>query len=261
MTASNNESIFAETPVSASNDDVVDLIGEGKKYKDVATANKALKDKDAFIESLKREAHEARQEAKTRMSLEDFWQKTQDAKKTTNVSSASNDSVPAGHEREEANNGKETPVDISALVREALSRELTKNKQAQNIEEARTELKKLWGDNYVSVLKQKQEALGLGTDFVDSIAARSPTAFLALVGATATGNNQQAHNPNVQVPTGSSAGRMSFGTNSTPDVIDGHNTQAYYDRLRKEDTKQYFSKEVQLQRHKDALALGEKFFK
>lgn len=252
--ATNDESIFKETESKTTTEEV-DLIGEGKKYKDIATANKALKDKDAFIESLKREAHEARQEAKTRMSLEDFWQKTQDAKKSTDSSTSNND-APIGDEREEVEN-KGTPVDISALVREALSRELTKNKQAQNIEEARAELKKVWGDNYVTVLKQKQEALGLGTEFVDSIAARSPTAFLALVGATST---QDGHtlNSNAQLPQGAPS-RMTFNSQAV-ESIGGHKTQAYYDKLRTEDTKQYFSKEVQLQRHKDALALGERFF-
>lgn len=234
-------------------DNEVDLIGEGKKYKDVPTANKALKDKDAFIESLKREAHEARQEAKTRMSLEEFWQKTQEAKKTKDTST-SND-TPQGVEERDEEVPQNKNVDISALVREALSKELTKVSMNKNVEETREQLKKLWGNDYVKTLKDKVEALGLGTDFVDSIAARSPTAFLALVGANAPAHGNNG-NPNSQLPpTGSRTQLLNSDNN------DGARTQKYYDELKKSDAKAYFSKEVQLQRHKDALALGEKFFK
>lgn len=240
-------SIFTPTPAGENTE--VTLIGEGKKYKDLAAADKALRDKDAFIESLKREAAEARQEAQKRMSLEEFWQKTQEAKKEV-PASISTPVTPIQEEREE--NNKNEPQDIAALVREALAMELTKAKQTQNLGTVRNELEKVWGPNYVETLKQKTVELGLGTDFVDSIAARSPTAFLALVGANTQASAPVA--PNAQVPPMSS-NRTVFNTSSNED-----RNQAYYDKLKKEDPKRYFSVPVQLQRHKDALAMGEKFF-
>jgi hypothetical protein len=40
----------------------------------------------------------------------------------------------------------------------------------------------------------------------------------------------------------------------------GERDSSYYDNLRKTDPKRYFTQEVQAQRHRDALKLGEKFF-
>jgi hypothetical protein len=57
--------------------------------------------------------------------------------------------------------------------------------------------------------------------------------------------------PGTFVPTSTTRGPMG-GT--------GERDSSYYDNLRKTDPKRYFTQEVQAQRHRDALKLGEKFF-
>lgn len=263
------ESIFttpnSDAPVTPEVSYVEALVGPGKKYKDLETLAKSVVDKDTFIETLKTENKQAREEINKRLTLEAFLEKT--APQAHTPSSTSNQpSTPAVVEREEIrepaprSNAETTgirPDQLQAMMKEVIAAENTKNTRAMNIETARVELEKTWGSNYVSQLQIKAKELGVPTEFLDDMAARAPKAFLALVGAEGNKNTHidtQSINPPV-------SGRQStFVETNSVEQIEGTKTSAYYDRLRQTNPKEYFSSRVQVQRHADALKLGNKFF-
>lgn len=239
------------------------LVGPGKKYKDMEALAKSVLDKDNFIETLKTENHETREELKKRLALEEFLKQTN--KETNNDLSASRQGLTnANVEREENKEtarGNTPAIDkneLASIVREVLSKETTKATRAANIEATKQELIRTWGDNYVAVLSEKVKDLGVNSEFLDDVAARSPKAFLSLVGVQSnqTPRNQQAQGNNNPPP----SSRNTSAAPITNETVDGINTKRYYDRLRKEDPKSYYSANVQVRMHNDALKLGEKFF-
>ena len=262
------ESIFtpttpnSETPVTPEVSYVEALVGPGKKYKDMEALAKSVVDKDVFIETLKTENKQAREEINKRLTLEEFLEKTT----PPNSSASKQVPNPALSEREE--NQREpaprseaptpiSPAQLQAMIREAMSAENTKNTRATNIETARNELEKTWGSAYVTQLQAKAKELGVPTDFLDDMAARAPKAFLTLVGVDSTKQQQ----PRIDTTPPVSNQQTTFHNVDTKvENIGGVKTSAYYDRLRETNPKEYFSTQVQIERHRDALKLGDKFF-
>lgn len=230
-----------------------EYVGEGKKYKDEIAAGRALIEKDLFIEQLKREAEEARQELRSRLSVEEALTKLQERQTDRSGEATSH------HNTGEGTQTKSTDVDIDKLVEEKLSaREKAaieaarKSKEEENLSTVKRRLTEVYGPNYASEVKKKAQELGVSTQFLTEAGAREPNALFKLLEV----DNQKGYRD----ITDSAPPPSRVNTTATTNSQSGVRDSSYYDRLKKEDPKRYWSAQVQNQRHKDALALGERFF-
>lgn len=220
------------------------LVGEGKKFKDEESLARAKYESDLFIQKVQAENEEMRKELSTRMTLEEFWEKTKTAQSKTNEDRDDN-----RREETSAQTNAPKPEDIAEMVRRELSTEKTKSQKAENVEYVRQELTKTWGPNFQERLVRKAAELGSSVDFLGTMAETQPKAFLALM----VGNPQGKPATNEYVPPRSSI-------TSSHQIGDTRNF-AHYEKLRKENPTQYWTPKVQTEMYKMARELGEDFYK
>lgn len=227
-----------------------DLVGDGKKYSTAEDLAKAYGHAQKFIDQLKAEATETRNELQTRISLEEAIAKL--GKPDSNASNQGNQPSANGSESKVENLTKE---DITRLTKEIISSETTKAKQERNVQEVKTQLESAWGKGYVAKLKEAALDLGVTEQFLADLAANNPKVFLRTVGADAP--TKQTGTTNLFSPPQSNQ-RTALPGQTT---VDGVHNKAYWDQVRKSDPKFYFSDQATIQRHKDATKLGEAFFR
>lgn len=230
-----------------------EFVGEGKKYKDEKAAGRALIEKDLFIEQLKREAEEARQELRSRISVEEALTKLQERQTETSGQATSHRENGSGE------GNQSTQVDIDKLVEEKLTareramQEATRKAQEEkNLNTVRQKLSEVYGPNFASEVKKKAEELGVSTQFLTEAGAKEPNAVFKLLGL-----DQQKGYRDITDPAPAQS-RVNTSANMGSDT--GLRNNAFYQKMRKEDPKRFWSSKVQAQRHKDALELGERFF-
>lgn len=135
----------------------------------------------------------------------------------------------------------EQPFDPNKLD-ELLEQKLTKREQDReekaNLDKVNQRLTERFGDNAGSVLQDKMNALKLSKDDIKLLAKKSPEAVF-----NALGLNQQQ--PDFQAPPRSSM--RSDNLQRDPGIRDA----VFYEKMRKEDPKKYFSQQMSTQRLKD----------
>lgn len=208
------------------------LVGEGKKFKTVEELAKGKLESDRFIAQLQAEKRALLEEKNTRERLEELVNK---------LSNPSPSNVPTPQARE-----AENPVTPSnGLTKEDLEKLLSERERQrtaeQNVQLVKTELEKSFGSNWKSNIAQKAKELNLSPQQMTDLASQSPQLVLSLF------NRQPA--PKVPTPPGSHLNTATLGTNES--VRDWN----YYERLRKEDPKTYYSAAVQ----KEVLQAWQKF--
>lgn len=219
------------------------LVGDGKKFKDTEALAKGKEEADAHIARLESELAEIRQDFNDR-ALEDYLRFKADREVAKAVPETP---AVSGIDPNAQNNGLDAES-IRKLINETLTQEQTKAVRDANVRTVQNELVKVWGPAYVATLRDKATELGLGEDFLNDVAAKSPKAFLSLVGASPKEASRNVVTPPV------TSGMQSMG------VMHGNAAgvrgKTYYDNLRKQDPAKYHSKEVTIQRHNDALRMG-----
>lgn len=225
-------------------DHLAELVGEGKKFKDVNSLAKGKKASDEHIATLERELAGMRGELDTRLSLEEFMAKIEATR-----DSNSNSDPQDRNERPNPNTAALTVEEIEKLLDKKLTEKTQATLKERNVEISKAELRKAWGPQAHKKLEARAKELGLGQDFLADLAERSPKAFLLTVGA------QGEHQPDSVtdfVPPNSSV--RSVPERGNPNV----KNQAYYDKIKKADPRLY--KQLTAERHRNAQALGEAYF-
>jgi hypothetical protein len=250
---SDNENLFDDNQEETLIDDnqnetinVDDLVGDGKKFKDLNALAKAKIESDRFIERLKRETAEIRKDLNERLSVEDLLKKMQ----TTTTSGAQGDS------NQSRGNGSETgkdEFDISKID-ELLENKLRQRSQAesasQNLKLVKESLEEHFGSSgFGYEVKKALSEVGLTVDEANAMAKTKPQAFLKLVGVGV----KQSVDTSGSIP----RTRVNSQPNSTSSTA---RNQSFYENIRKNDPKTYWSAKTQSQLHKDAIAQGERFF-
>lgn len=138
------------------------------------------------------------------------------------------------------------PEDIKKLVEEAvLGRERNQTRE-QNIAEASRIMSERFGTEASRELDKRSQELGINKSDLEEMAAKSPTAFLRLLGeAPAAQTNSTPTN---------STNTANLTSNS------GNRDWAYYSKLRKENPKMYRTASIQNQMEADYAQQGEKFW-
>ena len=233
------EAVFNEQSTPAYVDQ---LVGEGKKYNTLEALAKSRIDADNYIEQLKREQAEMREELNKRVSVEDAIQKFQRNTPSQPTEVQTTPAVaPALDEK--------TLVERIRQVSQSMNEEQRYN---ANVEAAAARLVELYGDQEKAnaMVKAKAAELGVSVKFLQDAAAQSPTGFFKLLDV----DKQPTATPG---PTHSDVNPRAFGA-ANPGVKPG--TYAYYEEIRKSNPKQYFTPAIQNQLMKDALERGEAFF-
>lgn len=94
-----------------------------------------------------------------------------------------------------ATSGAFNPEDIQKMVSESFERKQKETLAKSNVERIRTELKKTWGDNYITRLNERKAELGVDQSYLESTAENYPDVFLKIM----LGENKPT-NPNMHVP-------------------------------------------------------------
>ena len=212
------------------------LVGEGKKYKDLRTAEAALIAKDEFIERLKQESQEARAEIKKRIDLEDFIKEMKATPKQPNESAS--------------NQGEQKPTDerdIETIINSKLSALQTETAKANNEAKVVAQLTAKWGDNYSNKLVEKVRSIGLSDDLVKQMAQTNPNALIKILGLDEAQPTTRNHAPPQNVKQGTSQ-------------VGSKKNHAYYTEMRRKEPKKFWSTATQSEMHKVARELGDEFY-
>lgn len=235
-------SLFEEAPVTNVSPKLDDFVGEGKKYRDAEAVAKALVEKDNFIERLKAEQEALRSELSTRPNV-DRSQEILDRLESLNRREPVTERQPEPSvvERTEVKGLSAEDVDRILSDRERRA------KAEANIAKVKEVLIEKFGDKYPQALKSMAEKNGLGTKFLDTMAAESPQALLNLMAVEKP--ETLFTPPNSVVQPGSF-----IPSSGNP------RNEKYYKQLLATDKTKYFSAEVQNQQYKDMMALKEAYY-
>lgn len=236
------ETTTEQTQTQTNESFVSQLVGEGKKFKDLESLAKGKLEADRHIGEITKTLDELRAElarqdyAKT---LLEELNKAPETRQDTPNPDLSSSSIPE--------NTTQNASDIEALVEKVITEKEKNRTVSQNIAIVGQEMEKKFGDKATQVLKTKSQELGISLDKLKEIAAESPTAFFQLIGVSATR------------PTAATAPQSSIRSeNFNPDSQD--RTFEYYQKIRKENRSLYYSPKIQNMMLQDRERLGSRFY-
>lgn len=242
-----SDDVFSNAPTGEPQKDtaLIELVGDDKKFKTVELLAEGKKESDAFIVKLQEENKQALD------ALTELQGKDKDSATVSELIAAMKDA-----QNKPTDDGKPalSEEDLSKLVRSIVQGDSAAAVATKNREEANSlVLQKVGGDKELAktYVADRAKALGITTERLGELSEESPSAFAELLGLKRTA----APNPgitNIQDKTPS------------PDVstrvlqVDGHNTKAHYDALKKELGVAKFlgDHKIQVAMLKDAMALG-----
>ena len=246
MTDQNDDLFAGNSPQDTSSNDqqtdpFAELVGEGKKFKTPQDLAKSRLEQDSFIEQLKRENAEMRQELQKASKLGAVDEAL--AKLNDRLEKAS--STPEGS--------------ASGLSRDDIRAMLLEEKQAErenaNLAVMQAELLKKHNNDKEAVkafLARKSSELGLSPQDLKAMVMRTPAVAKTVLGL-------QQSQPYSGPSPGVGASKNSEALASLDPV--GNRNKAYYDQLRKQMGPKFWSPSIQQQMFKDRKEMGESFYK
>jgi hypothetical protein len=233
--------LFSGTADNPDQDVVEVLVGEGKKYKDVNALAQSVLYKDDHIAKIERENAALRQQVQQSLSLEEFLDKVK-------VPSHQAPSSPSNPDEGQQERNDISIEQIEALVEKRLQTKAQEHDQINNLKYVQSEAQKQLGQNYKRLFRDRAKELGESEEDLMKLAAVKPKVFLELM------------IPQKSEPVMPTMPRSEMDLGKTAMPQGQVRNMAWYKALKKSDPATYNSQKVQVQMHKDALALGEKFF-
>ncbi len=154
---------------------------------------------------------------------------------------------------EEATTSGLKPEDIDNLVDKRISQSRLQETVDANIAEADTKIKAIYGDKADAFMEGKCRELGLSKADLGEMAAKSPRAFLDLMGVLK--KDEQEPMPSIGTVSPDALAVHSPGDGFTP------GTHKWYNEQRKKNKSKFYSPEVQRRLFADRERLGEDFYK
>jgi hypothetical protein len=225
-----------------------DLVGDGKKFKSVEDLVRGKLEADRFIEQIKQENQELREDLATRARVEEVI-----GRLNPNTSSQKpTEETPPNHEGNPSEGAASKPVDIDAAITAALEKRETANRQTSNVNEVKSTLSKVWGDGYASKLAEAAATLDMSKEDLNRLAANNPKLFYRAIGVDPNAARQEE---SLFTPPSSA---INAEVSTSQGVV---RNKAYYDKMRRENPTEYFKPHIQNQRFQDAARLGDRFNK
>lgn len=222
---------------------LVDLVGDGKKFKDAEALARGKMESDNFITRLQKENAELRDDLKTRVTMQAVLDKLGKPVVTPDPNDDGNNS----HASERKDVLK--PEDIEAMMAKTMERQRAVDSATANRKSANDALLALYGSTEAAQaeVSRKSRELGLNTETVKKMAEEAPAAFVELF-------KKQERPAFVSPP---------IGMRNTPDakfMPGSPQPMSKWADIRKADPVFYHSEKAAIKRHNDALALGEAYF-
>jgi len=211
-------------------------VGDGKQYATQEDLAKGKKEADAFIEQLKSENAQMREEMGKRPTMDDI----QDIMKLQNDN--------------QANNPELTAEALNTIVDSRVKTIKTEELEHLNVSQASDRMVELYGSKASEQVSNKAKAMGVSVQYLQGLAGKSPDMFYSIMGVdkessnTSVAGNQTAQGSNTE----------QFNTETYGTKV---GTWDSYEKLRKEDPRKYFSPQVQNEIFKMRKELGENFYK
>lgn len=252
MTSNN---LFEQTeddqiPFDENKDYLDELVGEGKKFKDVSDLAKGKAYSDSYINTLILQRDEMRneykkllEESKSRARLEELLTKIEE--KDQQLSSREKE-IPM-NSNEDKQQPAFDPNQLESLIDSKIQqRELTKKEQ-ENYNTVRDRLQERFGKNYGDVLKEQAESLGLSDEEINLMARKNPNLFFKTFDLT-TPQKQDFQSP-----------PRSEQRSSLAPKTEKRNWN-YYLKLKEKDPMAWFDPKIAVQMDKDLQAMGQDFY-
>ncbi len=237
------DDVFSQTGIEVTA--LSELVGEGKKFATIEDLAKGKQEADSFIDRLEGEAKLVKEQM---VELEKKAQKEHTVSELIAAVKATNEQDPA------KGNQPISTEDLSGMVKSIMDGEHVEQTKSTNRAQAnKAVLDKLNGDVEAarSYVAERAKALGTTVDKLQALGEDSPSAFQKLMELDpSTGGPQSVTAlPGTQSPS------------DTVTTIEGHNTKAYYDALKKEMGAGAYWRDVKLQGkyHEDAMFLEDRF--
>ena len=219
----NTDNQDTQTTTTQSNDQVFNSsVGEGKQYATQEDLAKGKIEADAFIEQLKTENAQLREDMGKRPTLDDV----QDMMKLQNDSQ----NTQSPELNEEA---------LNTLVDSRLQSITTEKLEHGNVSQASDKMVELYGSKASEQVSKRAGELGVSVQYLQDQAAKSPDMFYSIMGVNTTTDSNQ-HVSGNQSASGNNTEQFNVNPIGTKDGTWGH-----YEKLRKENPKLYFSPKVQ----------------
>lgn len=236
-----------ETTTSETEGSILDQVVQVKgneKFKDPEVLAKSVLAADDHIKNLERQLKEMREDLSNRMTAEEAL-KALDAK--------AEELASRSFRREEVETPEKTtttgvnPEQVEAIVTEALQKRTQEETFRSNLELVNRQLSETFGAEAVNAVKTRAQELGLAPDRLIDMAKESPNAFMAMMG------QKPVKSTNSVAPSEVNTADRSFNdTNQERNF-------AFYEKIRKENPKQYYDPKFQKQMHRDISRLGDSF--
>ena len=223
---------------------VATLVGEGRKYKTVDELAKAYMHVDEFVETLKTENAKLKDEVTKSRTLDEVLEQLKKSETPSSIDQRGSDGVPA--------KGGLTVEQIASIVREQVTGIETQKSKQSNLLKADALMKATFGEKAAEVF-QKEATTPEAKKVLTDLASVSPEKFLAVFKASVSSSSTPS-----QVDGSTSTSTVSFASNSGRAT--DPSTKEFYDALRKDNPKAYYSQAMQLQMNKAAVADPAKFF-
>ena len=225
---------------------VEQLVGVGKKFKDLEALALGKVESDKFVTDLQTQLNEVKSKLTEQDNAKNLLDQLQNASTNTNTVKPVED--PVSTKLEDNTLSKASEDDLRNLVDKALKDREVQSKADDNLKIVRDALEKEYGTEATAKLKAVASELGLTESYIDTIASQSPAAIFQLIGKA---NKEFQPNVNTTVRT---EGVNLSSTN------DKRNAKFYSD-MYKENRKEWSSLEMQNQMVADATKLGSDFYK
>lgn len=197
------------------------LVGEGKKFKEVSDLAKGKIEADRYIEILKQRLDEATKEINTRTSLDSFLKEIKGAKQPVHADVID---PPVDPQKKVLDDSE-----IEKRFEEYLARRESQKSSQTNLEKVQETLVNQYGPEAKIVINKKAQELGMTVSALEQIASQSPSAFYRLVGVS------EERNPvgGVQLPRSQ--------VNPSQPTSGGIKNKAYFDKLKQTNRSAYFN--------------------
>lgn len=225
---------------------LIELVGEGKKFKTAEELAKGKVYADQTIDVMKKRLDEltedykrTREENITKAKLEELYDKI------TTAQLASSENTRANQDN------NQPPValkDIETLVSTKIAQAKVAEKENENLNTVKAKLIEQFGPNYQTTINSQIATLGLSSEDFHALAKKSPLALFKTLGMDV------AKQEGFQAPARSSQRNDNFAPTGAP-----KRTWAYYQDLKRKDPMLYYDRNTAVQMSKDAVELGEAF--
>lgn len=225
-----------------------ELVGENKKFKTPEEMARGKVESDNYIKTLEMKLDQLREdytkvseESKTAASLKEIL----DQMKSEQQLNQGNPPI--------APEVKQPTLDIAeqrTLIRNEVLGLEAQRRADENFKIVTSKLQEKFGVNYQAALKKQVDELGLDIEDVNALAVKSPRAFFKTVGLD---EPEQRENNLFQAPPQSQQRSDNFSPNAS--IRDW----AYYEKMRKDNPTLYHNPKTQVQMHKDASAIDDKY--